>query len=755
MPEYLAPGVFIEEVSFRSKSIEGVGTSVAAIVGPTRTGPLRGRPEVVTSLAEFTRVYGDARDLAFTNPPLTVLNHTAIAARAFFENGGKQLFVVRVARQVNETDRDGATNMPGAPTFATAADANSRVGFRARFPGAAGNYWLELRWRDSDNLLTVQRPTALEENEVGFLDAIGLPVGVRAAGITNAVVPNGRFPLAVRALVRRSGDRYVIIGNRAEITATGGAVTAAQLAPPPPAGQPVDPNAEGVLMAAAVVNGGAVHVTFTRIGARRPGTSPLVEATAAELRFGEETNLSSFTGAPHWGRLRALRGTLIGVTDGVASQFRVQAGGLNTGVANPIDLPLSLLAAAPTAAAVVMLREGFDLEVRARGADDLLGELVYSFANCSTDPAAPRSLPAVMPARPVRRDDQLAQPVSCALAAGVTRDQVLGALDSLFDGRYLNPTPPSVDGPRYLIPMSGGTDGEVPIAADYGGETHEVDGSTGLAALEDIEDVSIVMTPAAAAHPASHQGVVNAMWAHCQRMRYRVGIVDSQDGMALSEVRTWASQFPDSRLALYYPWIVTTDPTGLRDQIRVPPGGFIAGVYANTDVFRGVHKAPANEPILGALRLAQDINRFQQELLNPNGVNCLRSFPGGGNRVWGGRTLEVRDPEWKYVNVRRYFLYLERSIDKSTQWVVFEPNGERLWANVRSAVEDFLYSEWFNGRLLGGSPKEAYFVRCDRSTMTQNDLDNGRLVCLVGVAPLKPAEFVIFRIGQKTSDAQG
>lgn len=755
MPEYLAPGVFIEEVSFRSKSIEGVGTSVTAIVGPTRTGPLRGRPEVVTSFAQFTRVYGDARDLTFANPTQDVLNHTAIAARAYFENGGKQLFVVRVARQVNETDRDGATNLPGAPAFASATDPNNRVTFRGRFPGAAGNYWLELRWRDSDNLLITQRPTALEEDEIGFLEATGLPLGARAVGITNAAVPPARFPIAFRGLVRRSGDRYVIIGNRAEITANVGVLSAGQLAPPPPAGQPVDPNAEGVLMAAAVVNGGPVRVTFTRISARRSGTSPLVEGTAAELRFSDETNLSTFTGAPHWGRLRTLRGTLIGVTNGVASQFRVQAGGLNTGVANPIDLPLTLLAAAPTSAAVVMLREGFDLDVRARGVGDRVGEVVYSFSNCSTDPAAPRALPAMMPARPVRRDDQLTQPVSCSLSAGVTRDQVLAALDSLFDSRYLNPTPPSVDGTRYLISMTGGADGEVPVAADYGGETHEVDGSTGLAALEDIEDVSIVMTPAAAAHPASHQGVVNALWAHCQRMRYRVGIVDSQDGMSLSEVRTWASQFPDSRLALYYPWVVTTDPTGLRDQITVPPGGFIAGVYANTDVNRGVHKAPANEPILGALRLAQEINRFQQELLNPNGVNCLRSFPGGGNRVWGGRTLEVRDPEWKYVNVRRYFLFLERSIDKSTQWVVFEPNGERLWANVRSSVEDFLYNEWFNGRLLGGSPKEAYFVRCDRSTMTQNDLDNGRLVCLVGVAPLKPAEFVIFRIGQKTSDAQG
>ena len=139
-------------------------------------------------------------------------------------------------------------------------------------------------------------------------------------------------------------------------------------------------------------------------------------------------------------------------------------------------------------------------------------------------------------------------------------------------------------------------------------------------------------------------------------------------------------------------------------------------------------------------------------MLNPLGINCIRALPNRGIRVWGARTASS-DPEWKYVPVRRYFLYLEASIDIGTQWAVFEPNGERLWDNVRTAVTDFLYNEWVNGALLGATPAEAFFVRCGRDTMTQNDIDNGRLVCLVGVAALKPAEFVIFRIGQKTADA--
>jgi phage tail sheath protein FI len=185
----------------------------------------------------------------------------------------------------------------------------------------------------------------------------------------------------------------------------------------------------------------------------------------------------------------------------------------------------------------------------------------------------------------------------------------------------------------------------------------------------------------------------------------------------------------------------------------LPPSGFVCGIYARNDVDRGVHKAPANEVVRSALRFEIDVNFGQQELLNPIGVNCLRLLSGRGYRVWGARLISS-DPEWKYVSDRRYMNYLEASIDRGTQWAVFEPNGERLWANVRQTISDFLYNEWTNGRLLGATQEEAFFVRCDRSTMTQNDLDNGRLVCLIGVAIIKPAEFVIFRIGQKTADAR-
>jgi len=739
MPEYLAPGVFVEEVSYRSKSIEGVGTSVAGLVGPTRTGPLRGRPELLTSFADFVRTYGDAGDLSLGGS--SVLNHTAIAAKAFFDGGGTKLYVSRVVSGVNASN---AAGVGSTADFGSASDASNNVTFSSRFPGALGNYTLELNWRDSENLLKLETTSAPEEGELVFLEATGLTNAIRTTGISGRVGP-ARFPMDVRALVRRSGDHYVIVDNRCEIAAADGAMAGTLLRP-----DAAPDGDEGILMAAGLINSTDTSVTFTRVSVKSPTSGGLESGTSAVLTLTAETDLSVYTGAAHWGTLTTLRGVLNeNPADSGIYEFVVDGGGLNAGVIADVTIPLPALAAAASSAAGIVVQRNFDIDVRSGGAD---GEIIYSYANISSAPSGDRSLPSVMPANPEKRADQLSSPVSCALDSGASGDDIVAALYEMFDSAALSPTPPSVAGPRYLITLTTGDDGETPVAADYGGEVDEVNGNTGLAAFEDIEDIAIVMTPAAAADASSHQAVVVELQKHCLKMRYRVGIVDSREGMALSEIRNFRSNFDDSRLALYYPWVVIADPTGQRDSIACPPAGFIAGVYANTDVQRGVHKPPANEPVIGALRFAQDINRFQQELLNPEGINCLRSFPGRGHRVWGGRTLSS-DPEWKYLNVRRYFLYLERSIEKSTQWIVFEPNGERLWANVRSTVEDFLYNEWYGGKLLGPTPKHAYFVRCDRSTMTQADLDNGRLVCEIGVAALKPAEFVIFRIGQKTADA--
>jgi len=271
--------------------------------------------------------------------------------------------------------------------------------------------------------------------------------------------------------------------------------------------------------------------------------------------------------------------------------------------------------------------------------------------------------------------------------------------------------------------------------------------------------VSIIAAPGSSAY-ADAQAIQGALIGHAERRRaYRIAVLDCEPNQTPGGMRIARGRIDSRYAALYYPWVIVSNPLARpgRDdiprEIALPPSGFVAGIYARNDTQRGVYKAPANEVVTGALRFESDINFAQQELLNPIGVNCLRYLSGRGYRVWGAR-LASSDPEWKYVSDRRYFNYLEASIDRGTQWAVFEPNGERLWANVRQTISDYLYNEWRGGALLGSTTEEAYFVRCDRTTMTQNDLDNGRLICLIGVAIIKPAEFVIFRIGQKTADAR-
>jgi phage tail sheath protein FI len=312
--------------------------------------------------------------------------------------------------------------------------------------------------------------------------------------------------------------------------------------------------------------------------------------------------------------------------------------------------------------------------------------------------------------------------------------------------------------------LTGGTLGGLLDADDLAGEDANPDHpeltATGLAALGEIDDIAIVALPDAAAFedPGERDTATGALIAHAENLKYRIAVVDGPQGSSLNEIRAFRGTFDSTYGALYWPWIEILDPTRRPSQgapqprIMLPTCGFVTGIYARSDIQRGVFKAPANEVVRGLTRFEANINKARQDVLNPEGINALRFFEGRGSRVWGARTM-TSDPEWKYVNVRRLFIFLEHSIDKSTQWAVFEPNNERLWANIRQTIEDFLLVQWRDGALMGTKPAEAYFVRCDRTTMTQNDLDNGRLICLIGVAPTKPAEFVIFRIGQWTGDA--
>ncbi len=623
MPEYLAPGVFVEEVSFRAKSIEGVPTSTTGFAGMTRFGPIwypdgpkNSEPRLVTSFTEFERVYSGLERLNVgASGEDERLNYVAHAARAFFNNGGKRLYVSRVfAPRDDAGDDDWGVASSGA---IVALGATGR--WRARWPGAAGNVSVVVELVRTKNIAS--------------LDGDG----------------NVQVPLA---------------------------------------------------------KAGAVVEVFAAALADKPdGNDPL---TTSMLRVVDVD------------------------TDGNKTWID------STGVDGP-----------PVAGQHVQLVE---LRVRVAVNDERLDETVQ----VATSEMQKRDVVRILQKDdPEDEDSTIWFDIDRTTAAGATEFLPAALMKALHDFSL-------TESNRRL---TGGHDGLLAQPDDLAGQESDPDDvaikATGLAALGEIDDVAIVATPDGGTYgdDALCQQAADRLISHAERMRYRIAIVDGPEGSSINEVRDFRGRFDTKYGALYHPWIEILDPLERAAQgappprIMLPPSGFVAGIYARSDIERGVHKAPANEVVRGLTRFEANVNQGRNEVLNPEGINALRFFEGRGYRVWGARTMSS-DPEWKYVNVRRLFIYVEHSIDKATQWAVFEPNGDRLWANVRRMVESFLLGLWKDGALLGETPEQAYFVRCDRTTMTQNDLDNGRLICLIGIAPVKPAEFVIFRIGQWTADAE-
>jgi uncharacterized protein len=625
MPEYLAPGVFVEEVSYRSKSIEGVSTTTTGFIGPTRSGPLDGPLEVLTSLEDFERVYGDGQQLEWGDH-----NYMWHGARTFFEQGGRRLYV----RRVFGGDAD-------------AACANATLGsltFRARYPGAAGGGTV---------LLTLNAgPSVLSFDAAHRLVFAGLHVGdvVHTTAVWSDTSP-----------------------------------------PSPPHGEhaPLSPSVGELFLVSQDDQGWL----FTN------------EAHSAGIRADQLFTVDS----PHWDE-----------------QLRI--------------LTVAVTFTPPGEGALPVVWSGLPLDPShvMNGRADSVVDL---FAAHPATQSPSRIPPLVLEGSP--------PPTGLAIV------EAMEARDPGLIGAALTSRPAAER--SVTLALQGGHDGTRPAAGDYEGISADVDNKGGIKAFEDIDDISIVAAPGSTfgyenGYRDDAATIIQLLIGHAERMRYRIAVLDSGDGQAISDVSAMRGTIDTTHAALYYPWVLVLDPI-TRTEIELPPSGFVSGIYARNDIERAVYKAPANEIVTGAIGFERLLNTAQQEVLNPLGVNCFRFFEGRGYRLWGARTA-TSDPEWKYVNLRRYFAYLEHSIDRGTQWAVFEPNGEALWANVRRTIADFLFNEFQNGALLGDKPEKAYFVKCDRSTMTQNDLDNGRLVCKIGVAALRPAEFVIFRIGQWTADAQ-
>ncbi len=284
---------------------------------------------------------------------------------------------------------------------------------------------------------------------------------------------------------------------------------------------------------------------------------------------------------------------------------------------------------------------------------------------------------------------------------------------------------------------------------------------TGFAGLEAVDTITMLAVPDLMA--VYQQGIIDlegvqavqlAMMAHCELMGDRVAILDAPPGYNAQQVREWRvdkAGYDSKYASLYWPWIKVFDPLA-GQAVFVPPSGHMAGIWARSDDTRGVHKAPANEVVRGAIALELQITKGEHDQLNPQGINCIRAFPGRGIRVWGARTL-ASDPAWRYLNVRRLFNYVEESILEGTQWAVFEPNDLNLWERVKRTINAFLLGVWRDGALFGATPQEAFYVKCDSETNPPDVIDRGQLIVEVGIAPVKPAEFVIFRIAQFSGGA--
>ncbi len=348
-------------------------------------------------------------------------------------------------------------------------------------------------------------------------------------------------------------------------------------------------------------------------------------------------------------------------------------------------------------------------------------------------------------------------PLSRRYAPRIINDE--SQLVRLEDLRSAAPLPHNLPQAEPAAKLTGGRDGvEVLTAEDFVGHDHGPGDRTGLMALGAVEQVALLSVPdimiAYQRTPGPQadrdvQRVQDAMVDLCESLKDRFALLDAPPTKDIEEVRKWRRRLSSSYAAMYYPWIAI-DTAGAALSM-CPPSGHVAGVIARCDGQEGVHKAPANEVIHGAVGLMLNMNEDHLGLLNADGINAVRGFPGRGIRVWGARTTSD-DPDWRYVNVRRMFIMLRRALEEGTQWAVFEPNEPRTWERLSNSVDEFLKRLWADGYFAGATPEESYFVKCDASTNPPEGRQAGQLLIEVGIAPAIPAEYIIFNVVQKMSE---
>ena len=672
MPEYLAPGVFVEEVPPRLRAIEGVSTSTAGFVGAATRGPRAGfdpftrpfangfqatldpTPVFVSSFAEFTRVFGP--------PPASPVEngYLAHAVQGFFANGGKRCFIGRV------------TN--GAAASTARADHGVRLRLTARpLAGDTLLYLNSLRGLGSGAANDIEFRRVSDDSTVQSFDLSGIePLQGRVRLAAALTTP--------QAAMLEPSLVYAIPSGAAQTADAGPAIHARN-------------------------EGSWGDRLYVRIAA---GDRPPVSVTTTTTN-GPNVTVST-TGSFYQGAVVEVRPasgarTVVTVLDILPGQQLRLSGNVTVAVNDTLQV--------------------LELEVEVQ---DRLTNTSEVYRGLTWNPVNLAGVRARHYATVVNAQSRLIwiQPPWAGLGGN--------------EGAVVDDTPATRGGD--FEPLTGGGDGSLPGPADIIGADGGPGTRTGLASMQDEDEISILAAPG-----YTDAGLQAALIAQCERLRYRFAVLDGERdpaGGAVTSIIAHRNAYDSSYAAYYTPWLelAVADRT-----LVLPPSGHVAGVYARVDVERGVWKAPANEVVRTITGLHADVTTPEQELLNPRGIDVIRRFEGRGIRVWGARTLSS-DASVKYINVRRFLIFLEASLDRGTQWVVFEPNAPETWARVVDSVSAFLFTQWRDGALLGRRPEDAYFVRCDETTMSIDDIQNGRLICDIGVCIVRPAEFVIFRIEQ-------
>jgi hypothetical protein len=629
MPEYLSPGVYIEEFEIGARPIEGVSTSTAGFLGETERGTTK--PRIVTSWPDYQRRFGSYFGSG---------KYLPYAVQGFFENGGQRCFIGRIAK----------TSATAAITKLQAAGSDALT-VEAIGEGSWGN-----------------------DIEIKVLE--GTDSGFKLQVLYNEDDPVEEFDNL--SVDESSPDYYEI-----------------------------------------KVNGRSNYILLTEED-EDTGDEPEEGHTGTAQAGATSTITLEDTASPTVG---AYNGMVIEITDGKGKGQKRIITAYNDSQVATVDLDWTDIPNTTSEYSLYwILIDANDSLVHTGTAREEGGESTIILAAEASD------------------EDDFYNEMTIEITGGTGSGQTRTISEYGGDTREA-----TVEVPWETQPAAGDTyqvtEPTTLVLADYTRTDSKQGNRKGLSRFTEIDEISIVYSP----NSQNINGLSGALITHCETLKDRFAIIDAKQGEDASTLNPRSDRVTQYA-AFYYPWIYIVDPqTG---SLRIiPPGGYMAGIYARSDTERGVHKAPANEVVRGAKKLEFLITKGEHDLLNPRGVNVIRFFPGRGIRVWGARTLSS-NTLWKYINVRRLFIYIEESIEEGTQWVVFEPNNEKLWARVRATITQFLTRVWRDGALMGIKAEEAFFVKCDRSTMTQDDIDNGRLICVIGIAPVKPAEFVIFRIAQ-------